>query len=77
VADINNLRINTGVMAPLGSAMHKGIIVEPPADHPTSESMVCVKFTPPVPDTQKPNHSSTYLTCEADRLELGWSDPRN
>jgi len=62
-------------MAFAGSTRQKGIIIEPPADHPKSEGTVCVKFTPPVPDGNKPNHFYNVVTCDAQKVEVGWQEP--
>jgi len=67
----NHLPPNTRVMAPLGDVLHRGIIVEPRAEHPPDEGMVCVKFTPLV-KTMKPYDSIDYVTCPANRVTLGW-----
>jgi hypothetical protein len=61
------------VMAPLGDQMHRGIVVEPPADHPWRTGMICVKFTPPVKATEA-DTVVTYVTCDVERVELGWPD---
>jgi hypothetical protein len=68
-----NLTTNIRVMAPLGEGMHRGIIVEPPEDHPRRSGTICVKFTPPV-KVGEPFTEVTHLTCEADCVELGWTD---
>jgi hypothetical protein len=49
------------------------MIVEPPEDHPRRNGTICVKFTPPVP-LMEPYTLVSHLTCEADCVELGWSD---
>jgi hypothetical protein len=53
--------------------MHRGIIVDPPQDHPRRNGTICVKFTPSV-KVGEPLTEVTHLTCEADGVELGWSD---
>jgi hypothetical protein len=50
----------------------RGIIVEPPED-PRRNGTIYVKITPPV-STSEPYTEVTYVSCEADRVELGWSD---
>jgi hypothetical protein len=65
-----NLSINTPVMAPLGDVLRRGVIVEAQEDHPKSEGMVRVKFTPPV--TIEPSGSIDYITCPVDRVTPGW-----
>jgi hypothetical protein len=72
-ANIEDLVIFARVMAPLGGAMHKGIIVEPQADHPEREGMICVEFTPPV-KAVKPYDSVTHISCEASSVVVGWFD---
>ncbi len=71
MANIEDLAINTRVMVPLGDVLHNGIIVDPPADHPQGEGMICVKFTPPV-KTMKPYDSIDYIPCTASSVTLGW-----
>jgi hypothetical protein len=71
--NFKDLTTNIRVMAPLGDQMHKGIIVEPPPDHPRREGTVCVEFTPPV-NAVEPYDLITHITCEVDCVELGWSD---
>jgi len=61
------------VMALLGQQMHRGIIVEPLEGHPRRNGMICVKFTPPV-RAGEPHTEITQITCEADCVELGWTD---
>lgn len=46
--NFRDLTTNIRVMAPLGDQMHRGIIVEPPADRSRRNGTICVKFTPPV-----------------------------
>jgi hypothetical protein len=69
--DIEALPINTRVMAPLGDVLYRGIIVEPPADHPPAEGMVWIKFTPPV-TAEKPYDSIDTIVYPADRVTPGW-----
>jgi hypothetical protein len=69
--DTKDLSINTRVMAPLGDVLHRGIVVEPRADHPEGKGIVCVEFTPPV-TTIKPYSSIDYIICPANRVTLGW-----
>lgn len=69
--DNETLTINARVMAPLGVVLYRGIAVEPRADNPVGEGMVCVKLTPPV-TTAKPYDSIDYITRPADRVTLGW-----
>lgn len=75
MAEIRDLMIGTQVLVSLGDSMHKGVIVEPRPDHQSGEGMVCVKFTPPVPDPKMANRWTNYLTCKADRVELAGVDP--
>jgi hypothetical protein len=75
MANIKDLSIKTRVLAPLGDAMHKGVIVKPPADHPCgTDNMVCVQFTPPVPDDRDSSIFFSYLSCDARRLEIDLGD---
>ena len=60
-------------MAPLADQMYRGIIVEPPEDHPRRNGTICVKFTPPV-RAGEPHTEVTHITCEVDCVELGWPD---
>jgi hypothetical protein len=69
--EIKALPIDARVMAPLGDVLYRGIIVEPRADHPRGEGMVCVKFMPPV-TAEKPYDSIDYITCPVDRVTPGW-----
>jgi hypothetical protein len=69
--DIKDILINTRVMAPLGDVLHRGIVVEPRADHPLGEGMICVEFTPPV-TTTRPYNSIDFITCPASSVTLGW-----
>jgi hypothetical protein len=71
--NFKDLTKNTRVVAPLGDQMHRGIIVEPPDDHPQRNCMIGAKFTPPV-RAGKPNTAVTHITFEADCVALGWSD---
>jgi len=71
--NFEDLTTNIRVMAPLGDQMHRGIIVERPADHPRPEGTICVKFTPPI-RAAEPYTEVTHITCEADCVELGWSE---
>jgi hypothetical protein len=73
MADFTDLTTNIRVMAPLGDQMHRGIIVEPPADHPRREGMIYVEFTPPV-KAMGSYTMVTHITCETDCIELGWTD---
>jgi hypothetical protein len=67
----NGLSIGVRVMAPVGDVLHRGVIAEPPADHPQGEGMVCVKFTPPV-KTAAPFTSIDCITCPVNRVTAGW-----
>jgi hypothetical protein len=71
--NFKDLTTNIRVIAPLGDQMHRGIIVEPPEDHPRRNGTICVKFTPPV-RAGEPYIEIIHITCEADGVELGWSD---
>jgi hypothetical protein len=71
VVNVEDLSINTRVMAPIGDVLHRGIIAEPRADHPLGEGMIYVKFPPPV-ETMKPFDSIDYITCAANSVTLGW-----
>jgi hypothetical protein len=73
MVNFGDLTTNIRVMVPLGDQMQRGIIVEPPADHPRREGTICVEFTPPV-KAMEPYTMVTHITCEIDRVELGWSD---
>jgi hypothetical protein len=67
----NDLPIGVRVMAPVGDVLHRGVVAEPPADHPQDGGTVCVKFTPPV-KTAEPFESVDYITCPADRVTAEW-----
>lgn len=71
--NFEDLTKNIRVMAPLGGQMHRGIIVDPPKDHPRRNGTICVKFAPPV-QVGEPYTEVTYMTCEADCVTVGWSD---
>jgi hypothetical protein len=71
--NFKDLTTNIRVMAPLADRMHRGIIVETPEGHPRGNGMICVKFTPPV-TAGEPYTEITHITCEADCLEMGWTD---
>jgi hypothetical protein len=74
MADIKDLPITTHVMAPLGETYYRGVIVEIPPDHSKGENMVCVEFTPAIPDFRNPGEAYINITCNAARVDLGWSD---
>jgi hypothetical protein len=60
------------MMAPLGDVLHRGVVVDAPADQTLAEGMIYTAFTPPVtkmaPDSSNEFHS---LPGES-RVTLGW-----
>jgi hypothetical protein len=69
--DAGKVPRNTRVMAPLGDVLHRGVVVEAPADQPLAEGMIYIAFTPPV-TTMAPYSSIDFITCPASRVTLGW-----
>ena len=41
-------RSTPGMMAPLGDVLHRGVVVDAPADQTLAEGMIYMAFTPPV-----------------------------
>jgi hypothetical protein len=54
-------RSTPGMMAPLGDVLHRGVVVDAPADQTLAEGMIYMAFTPPVtkmaPDSSSEFHS--------------------
>jgi hypothetical protein len=59
-AKIKDLPIGTKVTAFIADIGYQAVIVEPPADHPRTETTVCVRFTPPVVDKWDPTGSTHF-----------------
>ncbi len=74
MANADDLKIGTQVMAPCGRTMHKALIVHPPEDHPVTTSTVYVQFEPPI-KSHEPGVWTTHQACEPRQLDVGWSEP--
>ena len=78
--------IGTRVLAPYGATKYKAVVVNPPADHPVSVDMVCVRFDPALEDPYFTSsvqtngitgQSFTFLSCPTNVLELDKSEPND
>jgi hypothetical protein len=58
-------------MAPPGDVLHRGIVVEPLADHPLDEDMIRNEFIPPV-TTVLSCDSIAFVTFLLNRVTVGW-----
>ena len=81
---VHNYLVGTRVLAPYGAIKYKAVVVNPPADHPTSADMVCVRFDPALEDPYfrssvetngTTGQSFTFLSCTTDVLELDQFGP--
>ena len=67
----NVFAVGAKVMAPIGEVLHRGVVVEPPADQHLTDGFVCVQFRPPVAAAE-PFTAIESVICPLSRLAPGW-----